>query len=151
MMKVVTDVATTSQGLHAPALDCLVLGQQQLLTEVARAFNCHPVLEAAQRLNLLQSVTMQSDLSSSVAKVGEEREFLRSLNETLLANQKDFSTKLKAAQSALAGKDAQLQDLQEQVRMQGLRVTRGWREGIADMLIAVTACSYKGVNINMCS
>lgn len=54
-------------------------------------------------------------MSTSVAKVGEEREFLRSLNETLLANQKDYSTKLKAAQASLAEKDAQLQDLQEQV------------------------------------
>eukprot|EP00878_Enallax_costatus_P011007 GHUV01011496.1.p1 GENE.GHUV01011496.1~~GHUV01011496.1.p1 ORF type:complete len:327 (+),score=137.85 GHUV01011496.1:94-1074(+) len=57
-----------------------------------------------------------TELSSSVAKVGEEREFLRSLNETLLANQKEYSNKLKAAQAALAEKDALLQDLQEQVR-----------------------------------
>lgn len=45
----------------------------------------------------------------------EEREFLRSLNETLLSNQKDFNSKLATAQADLAAKDAQMQDLQEQV------------------------------------
>ncbi|WIA10155.1 hypothetical protein OEZ85_010359 [Tetradesmus obliquus] len=57
-----------------------------------------------------------SELSSAAAKAAEEREFLRSLNETLLANQKEFGAKLTAAQAAAADKDAQLQDLQEQVR-----------------------------------
>jgi hypothetical protein len=60
-------------------------------------------------------VWLQSELSSAAAKAGEEREFLRSLNEALLANQKDFGCKLKQAQAALADTDAQLQDLQEQV------------------------------------
>jgi hypothetical protein len=62
---------------------------------------------------------LQSELSSAAAKASEEREFLRSLNETLLANQKDFGTKLQQAQAAMADKDAQLQDLQEQVRYWG--------------------------------
>jgi hypothetical protein len=60
---------------------------------------------------------LQSELSSAAAKASEEREFLRSLNETLLANQKDFGAKLQQAQAAMADKDAQLQDLQEQVRI----------------------------------
>jgi hypothetical protein len=50
-----------------------------------------------------------------LSKVTEEREFLRSLNETLLSNQKEFNTQLAAAQAELKDKDAQLQDLQEQV------------------------------------
>ncbi|KAF8069519.1 BRIZ2 [Scenedesmus sp. PABB004] len=62
------------------------------------------------------SPARQSDVSASVAKVGEEREFLRSLNETLLANQKEFGVQLKAAQAAIAEKDAAVADLQEQVR-----------------------------------
>lgn len=57
----------------------------------------------------------QSELTSAADKVREEREFLRSLNETLLSNQKDFAVKLKASQAALADKDAALADLQEQV------------------------------------
>eukprot|EP00775_Hariotina_reticulata_P010878 gene10878-11032_t len=58
----------------------------------------------------------EAELSASVNKVREERDFLRSLNETLLANQKDFGVKLKDAQQALAASEAQVQDLQEQVR-----------------------------------
>lgn len=58
---------------------------------------------------------LQSELNSSLSKVTEEREFLRSLNETLLSNQKEFNSKLTAAQAELTAKDAQLQDLQEQV------------------------------------
>jgi len=50
-----------------------------------------------------------------VTNVSEERDFLRSLNETLLANQKEFGAKLAAAQAALGDKDKQLADLQEQV------------------------------------
>jgi BRCA1-associated protein len=68
----------------------------------------------------LKPVAVQSELSSAASKASEEREFLRSLNETLLANQKDFGCKLQAAQAALADKDAQLQDLQEQVGHRGL-------------------------------
>lgn len=61
------------------------------------------------------TLCLQSDLNSSLSKVTEEREFLRSLNETLLSNQKDFNSKLATAQADLAAKDAQMQDLQEQV------------------------------------
>ena len=53
---------------------------------------------------------------SSLGKVTEEREFLRSLNETLLSNQKEFNSQLAAAQADLKEKEAQLVDLQEQVR-----------------------------------
>lgn len=71
--------------------------------------------------SLTHSLTpvLQADLTSSLGKVTEEREFLRSLNETLLSNQKDFNSKLAAAENALKEKDAQLQDLQEQVRFNG--------------------------------
>lgn len=54
-------------------------------------------------------------MTGNLSKVTEEREFLRSLNETLLSNQKEFNTQLAAAQVELKDKDAQLQDLQEQV------------------------------------
>lgn len=64
----------------------------------------------------LPALPCQSELTASLSKVTEEREFLRSLNETLLSNQKEFNTKLAAAQAELKDKDAQLQDLQEQVR-----------------------------------
>lgn len=51
-----------------------------------------------------------------MSKVGDEREFLRSLNETLLANQREFNTRLAASQAEVTAKQAQLEDLQEQVR-----------------------------------
>lgn len=57
----------------------------------------------------------QSDAQSSAAKLQEEREFLRSLNETLLANQKAYADKLRAAEGAAAARDAEVVDLQEQV------------------------------------
>jgi hypothetical protein len=60
---------------------------------------------------------LQADLMSSLGKVTEEREFLRSLNETLLSNQKEFNSQLAAAQADLKEKEAQLVDLQEQVRL----------------------------------
>ncbi|KAL4444019.1 hypothetical protein ABPG75_011756 [Micractinium tetrahymenae] len=58
--------------------------------------------------------------SGRLAKAEEERQFLEQLNDTLLANQKDFQVRLKAAEEALqrttAEKDAAIQDMQEQVR-----------------------------------
>jgi hypothetical protein len=77
-------------------------------------------------LLFLQTACAQSELSAAASKATEEREFLRSLNETLLANQKDFGCKLKAAQAALADKDAQLQDLQEQVGQRRLSKDGGY-------------------------
>jgi hypothetical protein len=61
------------------------------------------------------SAVAQAELTGNLSKMTEEREFLRSLNETLLSNQKEFNTQLAAAQAELKDKDAQLQDLQEQV------------------------------------
>ena len=58
----------------------------------------------------------QTDAQAALAKAAEERDFLRSLNETLLANQKAFSDRLKAAEAAAAEKDAAVADLKEQVR-----------------------------------
>lgn len=55
------------------------------------------------------------DLTAGVAKAQQEKDFLKSLNDTLLANQKDFQQKLAAAQQAANAKDALIQDLQEQV------------------------------------
>jgi hypothetical protein len=74
---------------------------------------------------------MQSELTGSLSKVTEEREFLRSLNETLLSNQKEFSSKLAAAQAELKEKDAQLQDLQEQVG--------GWSGASAFLVLCLTS------------
>jgi BRCA1-associated protein len=67
-------------------------------------------------MSTLEVVCVQAELSASVNKVSEERDFLHSLNETLLANQKDFGLQLKGAQQALADSEARVQDLQEQVR-----------------------------------
>jgi hypothetical protein len=58
---------------------------------------------------------MQSDVSAQVKKHEQEAGFLRSLNETLLSNQKDFQQKLGAAKTELAAKEETINDLQEQV------------------------------------
>jgi BRCA1-associated protein len=50
------------------------------------------------------------------AKAQEERQFLKQLNDTLLANQKEFAAKLKAAEAAAAAREAAAAELQEQVR-----------------------------------
>ena len=54
------------------------------------------------------------------AKVEEERDFLRSLNDTLLANQRAFEEKTRAlerdAEASAREKDARIRDLEEQVR-----------------------------------
>ncbi|KAI8465209.1 MAG: brca1-associated protein [Monoraphidium minutum] len=57
-----------------------------------------------------------AETQAAAAKLSEEREFLRSLNDTLLSNQKAYAAKLKAAEEAAAAKDAAIKDLQEQVR-----------------------------------
>ena len=46
----------------------------------------------------------------------KEKDFLKQLNDTLLANQKAFTEKLKAAEKAAAEQAAVITDLQEQVR-----------------------------------
>lgn len=72
---------------------------------------------AARKLTLPALLPLlQADLQASLAKACEERDFLRSLNDTLLANQRDYKAQALAGQQALAARDAQVVDLQEQVR-----------------------------------
>uniref|UniRef100_A0A383VK63 BRCA1-associated protein n=1 Tax=Tetradesmus obliquus TaxID=3088 RepID=A0A383VK63_TETOB len=100
---------------EAAARQQLASVQQKAEAEAAqRAAALATAKEAERRRQQMERKL--SELSSAAAKAAEEREFLRSLNETLLANQKEFGAKLTAAQAAAADKDAQLQDLQEQVR-----------------------------------
>ncbi|KAL4430038.1 hypothetical protein ABPG77_004408 [Micractinium sp. CCAP 211/92] len=67
-----------------------------------------------------QAESKLADTSGRLARAEEERQFLKQLNDTLLANQRDFQTRLKDAEEALqrttAEKDAAIRDLQEQVR-----------------------------------
>jgi len=64
----------------------------------------------------------QADSTASACKAAEERNFLRSLNEQLLANQKDLRSALEAARGELRKRDEAIKDLQEQVRARSL----GW-------------------------
>lgn len=57
-----------------------------------------------------------AEVSAGAARVTEERDFLRSLNDTLLANQKDFTAQLEAARQDATTRAAQVKDLEEQVR-----------------------------------
>lgn len=65
---------------------------------------------------LHECVIMQADVAAGLSKAREERDFLRTLNETLLANQKDYQVRLEAAAKREEARDATIQDLQEQVR-----------------------------------
>ncbi len=56
-----------------------------------------------------------ADVSTSLQSVTKEREFLRSLNETLLSNQKEFQQRLQEAKQEAVAKEATIKDLQEQV------------------------------------
>jgi BRCA1-associated protein len=57
---------------------------------------------------------------AKIAKLEEEKEFLKSLNETLLVNQKSYKTMKKetedGSESKLRERDAKIHDLEEQVR-----------------------------------
>jgi hypothetical protein len=57
----------------------------------------------------------QGDASASSSKLESDCQFLRSLNETLLANQKQFQGQVGGLQQQLAEKEAEVKDLQEQV------------------------------------
>ena len=57
-----------------------------------------------------------SESQKRLAKSQEELQFLRQLNTTLLANQKDFSERLAAAEATAAAREAAVTELQEQVR-----------------------------------
>lgn len=56
------------------------------------------------------------ELTSCVEKLTEEKEFLRSLNETLLVDQKAFRQQVEVLEKEVKGRDATIQDLEEQVR-----------------------------------
>ena len=62
---------------------------------------------------------LQAETSGRAKKVQQERDFLKQLNDTLLANQREYKVQLAAAAEKLAStnaqKDAQIQELQEQV------------------------------------
>ena len=64
---------------------------------------------------ILFSVWLQADALTSLHRLGEEKEFLRGLNDTLLANQRDFKQQLEAAKQQLGVRDDTNRDLQEQV------------------------------------
>jgi BRCA1-associated protein len=67
--------------------------------------------------NRLKSVEAKlADAQSKLASVRQEREFLKHLNDTLLANQKEFAEREKAAGALAAKRDAELAELREQVR-----------------------------------
>jgi hypothetical protein len=64
---------------------------------------------------MLCVVVAQGDASTSSSKLESDCQFLRSLNETLLANQKQFQGQVGGLQQQLAEKEAEVKDLQEQV------------------------------------
>jgi len=55
-------------------------------------------------------------LGGKLDKVEKERMFLKQLNDTLLANQKEFVEKLKGAEVVVREKEKEIEDLKEQVR-----------------------------------
>lgn len=57
-----------------------------------------------------------ADVSGRLEQSNNETDFLRQLNETLLANQKDFAQKLQAAATKAAEREAVISDLREQIR-----------------------------------
>ncbi|KAL4855291.1 BRCA1-associated protein [Chlorella vulgaris] len=67
-----------------------------------------------------QADSKLADVTGRLQRAEEERLFLKQLNDTLLANQKEYQVRLKAAEEQLgqttAAKDAAIRDLEEQVR-----------------------------------
>ena len=57
-----------------------------------------------------------ADAVSSLELLKKEKDFFRSLNETLLANQKDFQQQLQLAKTEAVKKEAAFKDMEEQVR-----------------------------------
>jgi BRCA1-associated protein len=68
-------------------------------------------------LRAMNLLMVKVDTGTAVKRLTEEKEFLRSLNDTLLSNQRDFKSQLQTAKAELATKDASIKDLQEQVMM----------------------------------
>ncbi len=58
----------------------------------------------------------QAEIQAEAQKASEDRTFLRSLNEQLLANQKELKASTDGAKAELAQRDAAIADLREQVR-----------------------------------
>jgi len=56
------------------------------------------------------------EVSQQEAKLREEREFLRNLNDTLISNQKEWQRKVATLESECSAKDEKIKDLQEQLR-----------------------------------
>eukprot|EP00798_Chlamydomonas_sp_ICE-L_P022003 gene22003-29061_t len=57
-----------------------------------------------------------ADTSAALAQARKETSFLKSLGDSLLANQKDFQEQLKVVRAESAAKGETIKDLQEQVR-----------------------------------
>jgi BRCA1-associated protein len=74
--------------------------------------------KAAQRAESKMRVVQSKnhELASKLEKSLKEQEFLRELNETLLANQKAFSVKAKAAEASEKEMKSEIADLKDQVR-----------------------------------
>lgn len=58
---------------------------------------------------------LQSDSTAVLRTANEEREFLRSVNEGVVANQVEYVRQLEAAKKQMGAKDAAIADLEEQV------------------------------------
>eukprot|EP00983_Pelagomonas_calceolata_P057211 1144962-Pelagomonas_calceolata.AAC.10 len=58
---------------------------------------------------------LQADSVASCSKASDERDFLRSLNDQLLSNQKQLRLAAEEARGELASRDATIRELQEQV------------------------------------
>jgi len=63
-----------------------------------------------------QADSKLADINDRLRKMTEEKEFLKEVNDNLLANQKAFIEKLKAAEGRVKEQDATITDLQEQLR-----------------------------------
>lgn len=92
------------EGVHAQATEA----------KAAAATAAHSAHEAEKRKHQLESKLV--DMNTRLGKVQEERDFLKQLNDTLLSNQREYAAQLKAAQEKIAGKEAEISELQEQVR-----------------------------------
>ena len=113
-----------SQRNHFEGLIAQQREEFQSLVDEARRKNEIAEKEASTFMNQAQDALnrqkqTESKLNESLKKLEKgqkEVDFLRQLNETLLLNQKDYATKLKAAESWGAKQEATVAELREQVR-----------------------------------
>ena len=72
------------------------------------------------RQSLKEAHKKMDEQLAKISKLGEEKEFLKSLNDTLLTNQKDYMSKLKEVEGRseleIKARDEKISDLEEQVR-----------------------------------